>query len=150
MPGRAVRGVTRHAGQAKQREDVDVVPFERHGEGNRVEFVDHRLRLERHERRLARHQLGELLLGRQEHALAHHVLLVVEQAVHRLEPQVGHPDPVGVREGERNAQPGAVRLEDVAGFFGKGDACAFALLPEAHCRTSIRRPASSGPGRCAR
>ena len=94
MPGRALRGVARHAGQAKQREHVDVVPFERHGEGNGVEFVDHRLRFERHERRLARHQLRQLLLGRQEHALADNVLLVVEQAVHGLEPQVRHPDPV--------------------------------------------------------
>ena len=47
---------------------------------------------------LRREQLGELLLRRQEHALADDVVLGVEQAVDRLEAEVGHADPVGVRE----------------------------------------------------
>ena len=94
------------------------------------------MRLEREERSARRNERGELLLGRQEHALAHDVCLGVEEAVHRLKAQVRHPDPVGVRKRERDAETVAVRLADVAGFPGKGLLCAFALLPGCHgCRS---------------
>ena len=43
--------------------------------------------------------------------------LGVEEAVDRLEAEVGHADPVGVGERQRNAQTTAVRLSNVAGFF---------------------------------
>ena len=55
--------------------------------------------------------------------------LRVEQAVDRLEAEVRHPDPVRVGERQRHAQPIAVRLDDVADFFGEGGSCALALLP---------------------
>ena len=71
----------------------------------------------------------QLLLRRQEHALAHHVVEVVEEPVDRLEAEVRHPDEVGVGKRERDAQPAAVRLADVADFARENVARAFALLP---------------------
>ena len=61
-------------------------------------------------------QRRQLLLRRQEHALAHDVGLVVEQPVDRLEAEVRHPDEIGVRERQGDAQPVGVRLTDVADF----------------------------------
>ena len=64
-------------------------------------------------------QALQLLLGRQEHALAHDVGLIVEEPVNRLEAQVGHPDEVRVRKREGDAQPVGVRLLHVADFAGQ-------------------------------
>ena len=58
----------------------------------------------------AAEQLGELLLRRQEDPLADDVVLGVEQAVDRLEAEVRHADPVGVRKRQGDAQAIAVRL----------------------------------------
>jgi hypothetical protein len=59
---------------------------------------------------------GEFLFGRQEHPLAHHALVGVEQPVHRLEPEIRHADPVGVRKREGDAQASAVRFGDEPDF----------------------------------
>ena len=56
----------------------------------------------------------QLLLRRQEHALAHDVGLIVEEPVDRLEAQIRHPDEVRVRKREGDAQPIVVRLLHVA------------------------------------
>ena len=128
----AFGGTSRDAGEPQQREHVHVVPLEGHRERDHVEVTDRRLRLEREERRPGRDQLGELLFRRQEDALADDVVLGVEEAVHRLKAEVRHPDPVGVRERERDAQTIAVRLSDVADFFREGCECAFALFPGLH------------------
>src|SRR5262249_44526930 len=79
-------------------------------------------------------QFRKLLLGRQEHSLADDVVLLIEQAVDGLEAEVRHPDPVSVREGERDAQTIAVWLLDVANLFRKGSQCALAPLPGLHVR----------------
>ena len=57
----------------------------------------------------------------------------VEERIHRLEPEVGHPDEVGVRERERHAQPAAVRLAYVADLLRQEVAGAFALRPPDAC-----------------
>ena len=82
--------------------------------------------------RVCREEFRQLLLRRQEKALADDVVEGVEEAIDRLEPEVRHPDPVGVREGQGHAQTTAVRLTDVAGFLGEDELCAFALLPGFH------------------
>ena len=102
--------VDRNAGEPQEREDVDVVPLERHGKREHVEVAHRRLRLKRDQRRPARDQFGQLLLRRQEHALAHHVVLRVEEAVDGLEAEIRHPDPVSVGKREGHTQPVAVRL----------------------------------------
>ena len=134
MALRPFRRVSRHAGEPQQREDVDVVPFERHGKREHVEVAGRRLRFKRQQRRAARDLLGELLLRRQEHSLAHHIVLRVEQAIQGLEAEVRHPDPVRVRKREGDAQTIAVRFDDVTDFFGEGLSCAFALSPGIHGR----------------
>ena len=146
MAGGALGGPARNAGEAQQREHVDIVPLERHRERHDVEVADRRLRFERHERRLGREQLLQLLFGRQEHPLAHDVIFGVEEPVDRLEPEVRHSDPVGVRKGERHAQTIAVRLLDVADFLRKGELCALALFPGFHAviRPVLRRVEASG------
>jgi hypothetical protein len=57
--------------------------------------------------------------SREKYALAHHVRQLVEEPVHRLEAQVGHPDEVRIRERERDAKLAAVRFSDEADFAGK-------------------------------
>ena len=71
------------------------------------------------ERRARRQLRLQLLLRRQEHPLAHHVVQLVEEPVDRLEAEARHPDEVGVRERQRDAQTAAVRLPHVADFAGK-------------------------------
>ena len=110
---------TRHAGQAEHRDDVGVVPLERDGEGEHVE-ISHRRAATRRCAAAAGGELGlQLLPAGQEHALADDVAQLVEEPVHRLEAQVGHPDEVGIRERERDAQPPAVRFSDEADFAGE-------------------------------
>ena len=127
--------IARDAGQAQQREHIDVVPLERHREGDDVKIADRRLRLERDQRRPGGQQILKFLLRRQEHALAHHIVFRVEEAVDGLKAEVRHPDPVGVREGQGDAQTIAMRLDDVADFFREGFSCAFALCPGTHGRS---------------
>jgi hypothetical protein len=126
MPGRALGGIAWNAREAKQGQDVDVVPLEGHREGDYVKVRDRRLRLERHEAGVCRQQFRKFLFWRQEKAFTDDVVLGVEEAVHRLEAEVGHANPIGVRKGEGDAQPISVRLDDVADLFGKGLLCAFA------------------------
>ena len=134
MALRPFRRVSRHAGEPQQREDVDVVPFERHRKRDDVEFPDRRLRLERDERGAVGDRVSELLLRREEEPFAHDVGLGVEKAIHGLEAEVRHPDPVRVRKREGDAQTIAVRFDDVTDFFGEGLSCAFALSPGIHGR----------------
>ena len=125
----AFGSVSRDTGQPEKRQDVHVVPFERHGERDDVELADRRLRFERDEGRFRGEQLGELLFRRQKHALAGDVVLGIQQAVNRLESEVRHPDPIGIGKGKRDPQATARWLADVAGFFRERCECAFALFP---------------------
>ena len=81
-------GAQRQPGQSQQGEDVGVVPLERDGEREDVEVVDRRLRLDRDNARAGLEEGVQLLLGWQEHALAHDVGLIVEEPVNRLEAQI--------------------------------------------------------------
>ncbi|PYR50587.1 MAG: hypothetical protein DMF89_08670 [Acidobacteria bacterium] len=122
-------GVARQAGEPQERQNVDVVPFERNREGEHVELVHRGLRLQRQQRRGRTEELGQLLLGRQEDPFADDVLLCVEEAVHRLEPEIGHPDPIRVREGQRHAQTIRVCLGDVPLLFRQDLLCPLNLRP---------------------
>ena len=75
---------------------------------------------------------GEFLFRGQEDAFADHVIALVEEAVHGLEPEVRHPDEVGVGKAECDAQTIAVRLLDVADFLGQDAASVFAKNPIFH------------------
>ena len=63
-------------------------------------------------------ELSKLLLGGQEDSFAHDVVLRIEETVHGLEAEIGHADPVGVWERQRNAHASGVRFEDVPRLFG--------------------------------
>ncbi len=106
----------RNAGEAQQRQNIRVVPLERDREGHDVELTHRRLRLERHDLRARGEHALQLFSRRQEEPLADDVGLIVEEAINGLEAEVGHPDEVGVRERERDAQAVAVRLLYVADF----------------------------------
>ena len=133
MPFASFRRIARNAREAEHRQNVDVVPFEGDGERKDVELTDRRLRLNRDERRARRQQLGQFLFRRQEDALAHDVVLRIQQAIHGLEAEVRHPDPISIGKRQGDAQPIAVRLDDVAGLFVEGGPCALALLPGLQC-----------------
>ena len=106
----------RHSRQAQHGDDVGVVPFEGDGEGEHVEVADGGVGLDGPER-LARGDLRrQFLAAREEYALAHDIVQLVEEPVDRLEAQVGHSDEVRVRERERDAKAAAVRFADVADF----------------------------------
>ncbi len=131
-------GARLESGQAQHRQNVRVVPLERHGEGEDVEVAHRRLRFDGQERLAPPQEIRQLLLRRQEHALAHDALVGVEEAVDGLQPQIRHPDEVGVRKRQRHAQPSAVRLRDVADLAGE-------RVERLRSRIA-RRPAASGPG----
>jgi hypothetical protein len=139
----ALDRVARHAGEAEEREDVDVVPFERDGKRDDVEVPDRGLRLEREQWRPGGDQFGKLLLGRQKKPFAHDVRFGVEEAIHRLQAEIGHADPVGIREGQGDAQTGTMRLGDEANFFRECELCALALCPGVQ-----RCPGIQWCGRC--
>ncbi len=120
MPSRPLAGIVRQSGQAQHRHDVRIVPLERHRERQDIELVERRLRFDRDEARPARQHVLRLGLRRQEHPLAHHLVEVVEQPVHRLEAEVGHPDVVGVRKRQGYPQARPARLDDVANLPGEG------------------------------
>ena len=131
-------GARLHAREPQHRHDVGVVPLERDREREDVEIVNGRLGLDRDERLAPREQGGQILLGRQEHALADDALVGVEQPVDGLQAEVGHPDEVGVRERERHAQPAAVGLAHRSHFAGE---------QLAGLAAAVERPAARGPGR---
>src|SRR5687767_11315332 len=58
--------------------------------------------------------------------------MIVEQPVHGLEAEVGHPHEVGVGEGQTNAHAVDVRLLHISHFAGKRLAGGTALFPESH------------------
>ena len=74
------------------------------------------LRLDRHDPGTRRQQGLQFLLRRQKHALTDDVGVLVEEAVNRLEAEVGHSDEVGVRKRERDPQLAVVRFPYVADF----------------------------------
>ncbi len=131
---RALLGAERNAGQPQQGEDVGVVPLERHRERHHVEVAHRRLRLKREQRRAGGDLFSKLALGRQEKALADDVRLFVEELVHRLKSQVGHPDEVGVRKRQRHAQLPAVGFADVSNLLGQELESPLALFPFLHMR----------------
>ena len=109
---------------------------------------DERLRLERDQRRPRRELLLQLLFRRKEEALAHDVVVRVEQLIHGLKAEIRHPDPVRVGKCERHAQPIGVRLADVADFLREGRLCALLsaarsswmlndTIPAAGCSTCV-------------
>ena len=59
-------------------------------------------------------------------------LFGVEQPVDRLQPEVRHPDEVGVGESEGDAEPSTVRFPYVPHFLRQKVAGALALLPVFH------------------
>ena len=120
--------------QAHQRQDVRVVPLEGHRESQHVEVGDRGLRFDGQERRAGRELRGELRLGRQKHPLADDVGFGIEQLVDRLKAQVRHPDEIGIRKGQRHAQPAAVRFADVSNLLRQEVESAFALRPVFHGR----------------
>ena len=77
-------------------------------------------------------ELSKLLFRRQEKSLADDIIVCIEQAVDRLEPEVGHPDEVGVGEHKGDSKPPAVRLRHVPHFLRQDLAGAFTLLPGLH------------------
>ena len=97
-----------------------------------VEIRDRCLRFECDQPGAADELRRQLLLRRKEDPLAHHFVDLVEQTVDRLESEVRHADEIGVRKGERDAQPIAVRLADVADLARENLPRALALLPELH------------------
>ena len=134
--------------QPQHGEHVRVVPLERYRKREDVELGHGRLGLDRDQAHARRDLRGELLLGRQEHALAHDVRFLVEQLVDGLQPQVRHPDEIGVRERQRDAQPSAVRFADVAHLFREDLAGVLTLLPMLHQRPLERTfEVQSGPFR---
>ena len=116
VAGAPLRGVERQPGQAQEADEVGVVPFERDREREHVEVPHRRAGLHGCQGTRALERRRQLAPPGQEHALAHDVVQAVEQPVDGLEAQVGHPDPIGVRERERDAQPAGVRLAHVADF----------------------------------
>jgi hypothetical protein len=133
---RALVGAQGDAGEPQDRQDVRVVPLERHREGENVEVADERLRFDRHERRARLLEGGHFALGRQEGPLAHDPVLGVEQTVDRLEAEVGHADEVGVGKHQRDAQAAGVRFAHVADLLGQEGLGLFTLLPLTH-RSSV-------------
>ena len=141
----------RQPGEPEHRQDVGVVPLERHGERERVEVGDGQLRLQGGEAQAGTKHLGQLLLRRQEDAFADDVVALVEEAVHGLETEVGHADEVGVGECQCDAQTIAVRLADAANLAAQEGARPFSLLPGTHGAGSAGSPApepASNRSRC--
>ncbi len=148
-------GADRDAGEPQHGDDVGVVPFEGDGEGEHVEIAHRKGGLDGAERRPGRELRREIVAARQEHALAHDIIQLVEEPVDRLEAQVGHSDEVRVRERERDAEAAAVRFADVAdfaredvargpvGLAGLG-ACHMDQVPTI-CETELRRRRSRVP-----
>jgi hypothetical protein len=94
----SLRAPEREAGAVEQLEDVEVVLLERQREREHVEVAERPPRLDR--ARLAP-VLGE------ERALAGDGGIRVEEAVDRVDPEVRHPEPVGVRVDEGHPEPAA-------------------------------------------
>ena len=128
----AIGRAHRHAREAEHRQDVRVVPLERDRERDDVEVARQRLRLERNQRRLRRELFLQLLFRRKKDALAHDVVVCVEQLIHGLKAEIRHPDPVRVGKGEGHAQAIGVGLADVAHFLRERGLCGFFLLPGVH------------------
>ena len=132
VAGSAIRRSYLQAGETEHRQNVRVVPFERHGERDDVEVARKRLRLERHQRRLRRELFLQLLLGRKKESLAHGIVVRVEQLIDRLKAEIRHPDPVRVRKREGHAQAIGVGLADIPHFLCERRKCRFFLLPGVH------------------
>ena len=95
---------------------VDVVPFVRDREPDQVEVGERTLGLEREGAGAGPLVLRDVLRVRQEHPLADDAGQLVQVAIDRLEPQVGHPDRVGVGVDESERDPAPPVLPDGAGF----------------------------------
>ena len=116
--------------------------------GRPAAIAHRRLRFKRQQSRARRDQLGDFLLRREEEPFAHDIVVRVEQAIHGLESEVRHPDPVRVGEGERDAQATAMRLPEVANFLRQSFERENALLPHQVCAAELPQVISgvlSGP-----
>jgi hypothetical protein len=83
--------------------------------------------------------LLQFLLAGQEHALAHDLVLGVEQTVDRLEAEVRHAHVIRVRKRQRHAHTIAVRLPDVADLARQRLPRALTLLPALHGKQETKR-----------
>ncbi len=111
-----ISGERLHPRQPHHRHHIGVVPFEGDGESEDVEIANRCLGLDGDERLAPRRERGDFLLRRQEHTLADHSLVGVEQPVDGLQAEIGHPDEIRVGERERDPQTAAMRLPDVPDF----------------------------------
>ena len=132
IAGGAIGRAHRHAGEPEHRQDVRVVPLERDRERDDVEVARQRLRLERHQRRLRRELFLQLLFRRKKDALAHDVVVRVEELINRLKAEIRHPNPVRVGKCEGHAQAIGVGLADIPHFLRERGLCGFFLLPGVH------------------
>ena len=121
-----------HTRKAEHRQDVRVIPFERDRERDDVEVARQRLRLERHQRRPGGQLLFQLLFRRKKDALAHDVVVRVEELINRLKAEIRHPNPVRVGKCEGHAKAIGVGLSDIPHFLCQRCLCGFFLLPGVH------------------
>ena len=93
-----------NARQVEDADEVDLIGLEGDGEGEHVELPHRGAALERDELPPAATVVLELLVVREEDALADDVRQVVPELVDALEADVRHPDVVSVRIGERDPE----------------------------------------------
>ena len=132
---RSSRSALRSGRPARSRmlEDVPVVLLEGERERHHVEVAQRPARLDRP-------RLPAVL--RQEGPLAGRARIGVEEAVDGVQAEVGHPEPVGVRVHERDAQAAAGLLADRAALAGR--------LEGFQDGSSVRRPRRAPPRSKAR
>ena len=115
-------------GDARRRQEpqeVDVVHLPGDRERDEREVAERRVRLERS-------RPAEVAVVLHEEAVARDVFLAVEEAVDPLEPEVRHPDLVGVREAERDARP-PVAGQALRGALGGEQRAATVRTGLGHC-----------------
>ena len=100
----AVLRAQRDAREPQHLQHVQVVVLEGNRESDRVEVPKRRPGLEAHERAARPLELELVLVVRQERPLADDVGRAVQQPVHRLEPEIRHPDEIEVRPHQRHPE----------------------------------------------
>ena len=151
MPPRALGRTQRHAREPEHRQDIGVVPLERDGEREDVHVEDGGLRFQREQTPSRADGFLEFLLGWQEHTFARHVGFRIEQAVHRLETQVGHANEVRIGERQCDAEVVSGRFADGADFARQNVERTRTFVPGLHGlpRAKRERVARRTPQSCA-